>query len=142
MSDENPNPQPDITSQFRELGENIKNFFHSAWESEESQNFRQELQNGLNELGRATNEAVDEFKTSETGQKFKTEADDFINRVETGEVETKARQEISKVLSFINNEFGNLNEQIKPSDPETTQTDEPDEPVGPETETDTESKEV
>ena len=113
---ENPEPQPDITSQFRELGENIKNFFHAAWESEESQNFRQELQNGLDELGRATNEAVEEFKSSETGQKLKTEADDFINRVETGEVEDKARQEISKVLSFINTELGNLNEQIKPKD--------------------------
>ena len=116
MSEENPNPQPDIGSQFRELGENIKNFFHTAWESEESQKFRQELQNGLNELGRATNEAVDEFKTSQTGQKFKAEADEFINRVETGEVETKARQEISKVLDFINQELGNLNQQIKPKE--------------------------
>ncbi len=129
MSDENPNPQPDITSQFRELGENIKNFFHSAWESEESQKFKQELENGLNELGRATNEAVDEFKSSETGQKFKAEADNFINRVETGEVETKARQEISKVLNFINDELGNLNEQIKPKESATAQTEDPDEPV-------------
>jgi hypothetical protein len=123
MSNENPNPQPDITSQFRELGENIKNFFHSAWESEESQKFRSELENGLNELGRVTNEAVEEFKTSETGQKFKAEADDFINRVETGEVEQKAREEISKVLNFINNELGSFNEKIKPQ--ETAATDEP-----------------
>ena len=113
---ENPNPQSDITEQFRELGENIKSFFHSVWESEQSQIFRDEIQNGLNELGRATNEAVEEFKSSETGQKFKAEADDFINRVETGEVETKAREEISKVLDFLNNELGNLNEQIKPKD--------------------------
>ena len=129
MSDENPNPQSDMSSQFRELGENIKNFFHSAWESEESQKFRQELQNGLNELGRATNEAVDEFKTSQTGQKFKAEADEFISRVETGEVETKARQEISKVLSFINSELGNLNEQIKPKESATGQTVETEKPV-------------
>jgi transketolase len=114
MSDENPNPQPDISAQFRELGENIKNFFQSAWESEESQKFRQELQNGLNELGRATNETVEEFKNSETGKKFKAEADDFIQRVEAGQVEDKARQEISKVLDFINAELGNLNEKIKP----------------------------
>lgn len=120
MSEENPNPQSDITSQFRELGENIKNFFHSAWESDESQKFREELQNGLNEFGRATNEAVEEFKTSETGQKVKAETDDFVNRVETGEVEQKARAEVSKVLSFINNELGNLNEQIKPKESETT----------------------
>jgi len=129
MSEENPNPQPDITSQFRELGENIKNFFHSAWESDESQKFRTELENGLNELGKATNEAVDEFKTSETGQKFKTEADDFINRVETGEVEQKAREEISKVLNFINAEFGNLNEKIQPKEAETATAVSDDEPV-------------
>ena len=120
---ENPNPQPDIASQFRELGENIKNFFHTAWESEESQKFRQELQNGLNELGRVTNEAVDEFKASETGQKLKAEAGDFVNRVETGEVEAKAREEISKVLNFINQELGNLNEQIKPKEAATPPSD-------------------
>ena len=116
MTDQNPNPQPDITSKFQELGENIKNFFQSAWESEASQNFRQELQNGMNEFGRVTSEAVDEFATSETGQKIKTEADDFINRVETGEVEAKAREEISKVLDFINSELGKLNDQIRPKE--------------------------
>ena len=116
---ENPNPQPDLTDQFRELGENIKSFFQSAWESEESQKLRQELKNGLNELGKATNEAVDEFKASESGQKFKAEADEFINRVETGEVEAKARDEISKVLTFINSELGKLNQKVapKPSEP-------------------------
>lgn len=131
---ENPNPQPDITSQFRELGEHIKNFFHTAWESEESQKFRQELQNGLNELGKATNEAVNEFKASQTGQKIKAEADEFINRVETGEVEAKAREEISKVLNYINKELGNLNEQIKPKGEPTP----PSESVEPETETESE----
>ena len=78
----------------------------------------------MNELGRATNEAVEEFKSSETGQKFKTEADDFINRVETGEVEQKAREEISKVLNFINSELGNFNQKIKPQEAETASADE------------------
>lgn len=125
MSDENPNPQPDITSQFRELGENIKNFFQSAWESEESLKFRQELQNGLNELGRATNEAVEEFKESEAGQKFKAEAEDFKSRVENGQVEAKAREEISKVLTFINTELGKLNQKVtaQPSEPFESETD-------------------
>ena len=135
MSEENPNPQPDISSQFRELGENIKKFFQAAWENEESQKFRQELQNGLNELGRATNEAVDEFKTSPTGQKIKSEADEFINRVETGEVEAKARDEISKVLDFINKELGNFNQKIKPQEAST----EP-EPVEPAEEPNTEEE--
>jgi hypothetical protein len=121
---EDPNTQPDLTSQFRELGENLKNFFHSAWESEESQKLRQELKNGLDELGRATNEAVDDFKASETGQKFKAEAEDFKTRVESGDVETKAREEISKVLTFINTELGKLNQKVTPQQTE---------PVEPET---------
>jgi septation ring formation regulator EzrA len=121
MSD-NPESQSDIPSQFRELGENLKSFFHSAWESEESQKLRQEIKNGLDELGRATNEAVDEFTASETGQKFKAEAEDIKTRVETGEVEAKAREEISKVLNFINTELGKLNQKVTPQ---------PSEPVEP-----------
>ena len=113
---ENSNSQPDITSQFQELGENIKSFFQSAWESEESQKFRQELQSGLNELGKATSEAVEDIKTSEAGQKLKTGADDFKTRVEAGEVEEKARAEVSKVLNFLNTELSKLNDQIKPTE--------------------------
>ena len=108
---ENPNPQPDLASQFRELGEQLKNMFQSAWESEESQKFRTELKNGLNELGKAASEAVDEFKASEAGQKFKAETSDFKARVESGEVEAKAREEVSKVLDFINAELGKINKQ-------------------------------
>jgi len=120
MSD-NPESQSDIPSQFRELGENLKSFFHSAWESEESQKLRQELKTGLDELGKATNEAVDEFRASETGQKLKAEAEDFKSRVETGEVEAKAREEISKVLSFINTELGKLNQKVTQQPSETVE---------------------
>ena len=55
---EKENPQPDVTSQFHELGENIKHFFQSAWTSEESQKLRLEIQDGLKELGKSVNEAV------------------------------------------------------------------------------------
>ena len=113
---ENPNPQPDLAYQFRELGAQLKNMFQSAWESEESQNFRTELKNGFSELGKAANEAVDEFKTSETGQRLKSDATDFKVRVDSGEVEAKAREEVSKVLDFINTELGKINQQwVKPA---------------------------
>ncbi len=110
---ENENPQPDVASQFHELGENIKSFFQSAWTSEESEKFRQELQSGLSGLGKAVNEAVEDIKTSETGQKIKVEAEEFKTRVKTGEVEEKAREEVSKVLDFLNAEIGKLNEKMK-----------------------------
>ena len=113
---ENPKTQPDLADQFRELGTQLKDMLQSAWDSDESQKFRTELKNGISELGRAANEAVDDFKTSETGQRLKADAQDFKARVESGEVEAKARAEVSKVLDFINTELGKINEQwVKPA---------------------------
>jgi hypothetical protein len=102
---ENSNPQPDLASQFRELGENLKNMFQSAWESDEAQKFKDELKAGLTELGDVTTQAVEDFQTSETGQKLKNEANDLKSRIESGEFETKAREEISKALNMFNEEI-------------------------------------
>jgi len=99
--------QPDITSQFRELGENLKSMFQSAWESEEATKLKEEMKEGLAELGTAANQALEDFNVSEAGQKLKAETEDFKTRVESGEVETKARDEISKALNLINSELQN-----------------------------------
>ena len=98
-------PQTDLASQFRELGENLQNIFKTAWESEEAQELKEELKNGLNELGNATAEAIEDFKVSEAGQKLKAEAQEIKTRVESGELETKTREEISKALNLINTEL-------------------------------------
>lgn len=99
------NEQPNLGSQFRELGENLKLMFQTAWESEEAQNFKEELRNGLTELGNAASQAIEDFNVSETGQKIKAEASDIKVRLESGEVESKAREELSKVLDLINEEL-------------------------------------
>ena len=99
------NPQPDLTSQFRELGENLKNIFRSTWESEEVQDLKEELKDGINELGNAANQAVEDFNVSESGKKIKAEAQEFKVRLQSGEVEEKAREEISNTLSLINSEL-------------------------------------
>jgi hypothetical protein len=118
---ENPHPQPDLTAQFRELGENLKNIFQSAWQSEEARKLRQEISEGMSELGKAASQAVDEFNASEAGQKLKSEAQDFKARVESGEVEAKAREELGRVMAFINTELNKFNrtgspEPVEPAD--------------------------
>jgi hypothetical protein len=99
------NKQPDLASQFRELGENLKLMFQTAWESDEAQHFKEEFKNGLTELGNAATKAVEDFNLSETGQKIKAEAEDFKARVESGEVESKVRDELTKALDLINTEL-------------------------------------
>ncbi len=114
------NTQPDLASQFRELGENLKNMFQSAWESEEAKTLKQELKDGFVELGAASSQAVEDFKVSEAGHRLKSEAQDLKTRVESGELEEKTRQEIAKALNLINTELQKAIDSFSPpnSDPE------------------------
>jgi|SaaInl7_200m_RNA_FD_contig_31_227505_length_740_multi_6_in_0_out_0_1 hypothetical protein len=112
-------PQPDLTSQFRELGDNLKNMLQTAWQSDEAHNLRQDIKDGLNELGKAANDAVTEFNASEAGQHIKDEAQEFKSRVQSGEVETQAREEISKILNTINTELDKAISQLSKSENET-----------------------
>ena len=96
------NTQPDLASQFRELGDNLKNVFQSAWESEEAQKLKEELKDGLTELGDATSQAVEDFKASGAEETIKAEAEDLKARVHSGEFEARTRDEISKALNIIN----------------------------------------
>ena len=97
--------QPDLASQFRELGENLKEMFQSAWESEEVEDYKEDLRNMLTDLGDSANRTVEDFKISEKGQKIKAEAEDFKSRWESGEVKSKAHEEISKALDVLNAEL-------------------------------------
>jgi len=112
--------QPDLASQFREMGENLKDIFRSTWESVEIQKLKEELKDGINELGSAANQAVEDFDVSESGKRFKAEAEEFKSRVESGEVESRAREEISNALNLINAELSKAFEKISTpkSDPE------------------------
>ena len=112
------NPQPDLAAQFRELGQNLKNMFQSAWESEEAHHLKEELKDGFVELGSAAEQAVADFKVSEAGRNLKSEAEAFKARLDSGELETKSRQEISKALNIINTELQKVIDSITPSKPD------------------------
>jgi hypothetical protein len=112
-------PQPDLTSQFRELGVNLKNILQTAWQSDDANNLRQDIKDGLNELGKAANDAVSEFDASEAGHRLKDEAHEFKSRVQSGEVETQAREEISNILNTINTELNKAISQLSNSETET-----------------------
>jgi len=114
------NQQPDLISQFRELGENLKSVLQTAWESEEAQQFKEEIKDGLEELGNAASDAVRDFNTNEAGNRIRSEAKDIRARIESGELESKARLELSKVLDMINSELQKTRKSFSKSetDPE------------------------
>ena len=98
-------PEGDIRDEFRNLGDNLKSVMHTAWESEERKKLQQDIEAGLSELGNVLNQLADDFHTSESDKKIKSEVEDFGERVRSGEVETKVRQELLSALQLVNTEL-------------------------------------
>lgn len=122
MPDE-PMPQEDTKSQqlkseFEHLGDNLRQLFVSAWESEERKNFQDELERGLTDLGDSLKQTAKDFQESETSQKVKSEAEDLRDRIASGEVEQKVREDILSVLHKVNAELEKITKP-EPEDPET-----------------------
>jgi hypothetical protein len=109
MTDEQPTqsePQgSEISDALRELGQNLKEVLRTAWESSERKKVQDEIQSGLTELGESLNKAVNEFSESPKGQTLKADVEDFSQRIRSGEVESKVREEILKVLRLVNIEL-------------------------------------
>lgn len=95
----------DVTSEFQVLGENLKRVLQQAWESEERKNLQREIETGLATLGKTLEQAAREFRESETGQRLKSEAQELQERLRSGEVETRLREDLITVLKKVNTEL-------------------------------------
>ena len=95
----------DISTEFLELGQNIKKALQTAWTSEERKNIQTEIEKGLKEAGEAIKQAGNDFSHSQAVQTLKTEADDFQERVKSGELEAKVRSEVLAALRIANDQL-------------------------------------
>jgi hypothetical protein len=95
----------DLASEFHNLGDNLKRYFVSAWESEQRKTIQTEIETGLSDLGDTLKKTADEIHESETGQRIKSEAVDFRDRVREGEVEQKVRSDLTNLLQKLNTEL-------------------------------------
>ncbi|MEN8241772.1 MAG: hypothetical protein ABFS17_07615 [Chloroflexota bacterium] len=102
---EQQKPENDLRDEFRSLGENLKQVFNSAWESEERKSLQQDIKDGMKELGVVLDEFAEEIRTSDVGESLRKEANEFGERIRSGEVEQKARQGILDALQVLNTEL-------------------------------------
>ena len=114
---ESPDPKTeksaeDLASEFQHLGDNLKKFFVNAWESEQRKTLQKEIEEGLSDLGDTLKDTVIEIQDSETGQRIKSDAEDFRDRVRDGDVEQKVRSDLTSFLQKLNSEL----EKAIPSD--------------------------
>jgi hypothetical protein len=98
-------PEGNLTAELRELGRNLTEILRAAWDQPERKRLQQEIANGLNELGNTVREETNKFSDSPTGQRLRTEAETVAQRVRSGEVEIRARQELLNALQIANQQI-------------------------------------
>jgi hypothetical protein len=106
----------DVADELRDLGRNLADILRSAWESDERRRLQDEIRSGLSDLGTTLNEAATDLKESPTGQRIKEDVKEFRERVRSGEVETKIRDEIFSVLRMVNSELEKAKGKPKDND--------------------------
>ena len=95
----------DLASEFRRLGKNLKETLQAAWDSEERRRLEKEIEAGLTEAAAALRGAAKDLSASPAGQHLRDELQDLGQRVRTGELETKVRQDVLRGLQAINAEL-------------------------------------
>lgn len=108
MTDTDPNEKPkpgDVANELHELGKNLASILQGAWESDERKKFTDEIRAGMEDLNHTLNQAVSDFRQSPTGQRMQDEVKEFKDRVRTGELDTKIREEILSALKTVNREL-------------------------------------
>lgn len=92
----------EILDELHNLGKNLKDLLQSAWESEERKKAQKEIETGLNDLLRTLSQTANDFAQSPTGQTLKADIEDLHQRIQTGEVEKKVRDEVVTALRMAN----------------------------------------
>ncbi|MDD2694408.1 MAG: hypothetical protein PHD58_00605 [Anaerolineales bacterium] len=103
--DELPHSEENLAEEFRQLGRNLVEALRSAWDRPERQKLRDELEAGLAEAAATLKSEAENFKHSPTGQQLRSELDDLRQRINSGEAEQVARQEILNALRLVNAEL-------------------------------------
>lgn len=101
-------PRPEegnLKREFQTLGENLKGLVKAAWESEGRKKIERDIEDGLVDLGKSLEALVKEISEGPAVKRLQDEFDDFQERFQSGEVQTKARDELLEALQKINSEL-------------------------------------
>jgi hypothetical protein len=105
MMTDNPKPEENLEDEFRNLGQNLVEALRTAWDSPERKRLQQEIGNGLTELNATLKKEFEDFDSSETSQRLKSDVENLRQRVRSGEAETKVRSELLNALRIANEEI-------------------------------------
>ncbi len=133
---EDKKTEDSLINEFQTLGENLVNTFRAAWDNPERKRLQKEIEDGLVEMRSTMMQEVDSFSESSTGQRLKSDIDDFQDWVQNSNAEDQIREELIKALNIANTELKKVADKLSAIDSAT------DEPTEEESETASSGDEV
>lgn len=103
--DEATGHEGELAEEFRKLGSNLKNALQAAWNSPERERLEHEIKSGLRQAADTLADLAEEAVESETGKKMRSELESLGDRVKTGELEVKIREDLLNALQKLNAEL-------------------------------------
>jgi ATP:corrinoid adenosyltransferase len=134
---ETPPPEENLGDEFRDLGKNLVKILQNAWDRPERRMLQQELESGLSEMADTIKREAKSAAESPTGQRIRSDLDDLGEKVRSGQVETKVREELLGALKTVNIELDKVASHLASSpaakpEPPTSPPDAPSEGLSPE----------
>ncbi len=105
MNEHPSNNEENLRQEFETLGRNLVGAMRAAWDSPESRRLREEMVNGLTELGVTLRREADNLSTSQAAQQVKNGVEQVGERLRTTDVPTKVRGELVNALQMVNGEL-------------------------------------
>jgi hypothetical protein len=108
--------QPDVVDELRDLGQQFGETIRSAWNSEEKREFENEMREGVKTFTGEIGKAFDEILASDPAKKAKSEAADFKNKAESGDLAQKTRSSLSLGLRRFSEELAKMADSFTPGE--------------------------
>ncbi len=113
---EDKKTEDSLINEFQTLGENLVNTFRAAWDNPERKRLQKEIEDGLVEMRSTMMQEVDSFSESSTGQRLKSDIDDFQDWVQNSNAEDQIREELIKALNIANTELKKVADKLSAID--------------------------
>ncbi len=108
MSSKDSKGTDDLVQQFRELGQQLEKAIRKAWESDQGQEFRDQVGKGLKELNTQLGKVADDARKSDVGQNVAKKVKGTVDSVKGDQTAQTALKDLGEALRSLNDELNKL----------------------------------
>jgi hypothetical protein len=108
----------ELLEELQSLGNQLTTAIKALWESEESRQLRQDIQEGFVELSHEIDEAIQSAQESDAAQEFSRQVKETMDRAREGNLAEKVETGLAQGLRKLNEELAAVTQSIQTRVPE------------------------